>query len=497
MRRSLILVFAFLGLVNSLSAGHQLSTFSESKATFEQTWGPTTNPLIHVEAGSPAQPPLTSESHSSSTPVAIGPGTYRLRYWCHTSAWKSVPGSAGAVATAETNLDFGSAQVIPLPSTYGRLRGYLTEHWWGGNQSAWYPYGSPNPFPVTLPLSATIIGVQSPALGAGRAFCHGNVHAETVGNVLHVWAHSLSLSMYSLYANGVGTQATCTVEFVFDFQVTQATTVTLTTSMSCGLEGGQQSFPVTPQVGNQFLNGASGAWFDPPLALGYDFQQTGASLFTDILTLPVGIDGDGLFEVQVGAQSLGQFAEGSRVDFVQLLGNGVPSFRIVGIDPAIDAVDGCFPVKLAFNTPTADFTMTPVLWRAIGTSCSDPVCASCPTTTIAPIGDALEGNLTFGLGISNGPANGAAGFYVGLGSASPAPFPLFCGSVLLPLQTAFFDVGATLLPGTGTCDGSGSILLPLVPTPPLFGLFLTVQAITLCPQGGLGLTHAIEFAIGN
>jgi len=272
-----------------------------------------------------------------------------------------------------------------------------------------------------------------------------------------------------------------------------------TTSGVCLVRGGGQALPQLPVPGtNGFCGGASGNWFDPPLALGYDFQQSGSSLFTDILTLPVGIDGDGMFEVLVGNQSLGQFAEGTRVNFVQLLGNGVPAFRIVGIDPAADATDvEAFPVQLAFDTPTADFTMTPVKWRAIGTSCSDAVCASCPTTTLEPIGDALEGNLTFGLGITNGPANGAAGFYVGLGSASPFPIPLFCGSVLLPLQTAFFDVGATLLPGSGTCDGAGSILLPLVPTPPLFGLFLTVQAITLCPQGGLGLTHAIEFPIGT
>lgn len=266
--------------------------------------------------------------------------------------------------------------------------------------------------------------------------------------------------------------------------------------------GSAQSFPDVPcdRAGASFVfcDGPTGNWFDLPLALGYEFQQTGGSRFTDVLTLPIGIDGDGLFEVQVGNQSLGQFAEGAGVDFVQLLGAGVPAFRIVGIDPAVDATDvEAFPVQLAFDTATADFTMAPLTWRAVGSSCSDAVCASCPTTSLAPLGDAVEGNLAFGIGLSNGPANGAAGFYVGLGAASATPFPLLCGAVLLPLQTAFFDVGATLLTGAGTCDGTGSIPLPLVPTPPLFGLFVTVQAITLCPQGGLGLTHAIEFPIGS
>lgn len=246
------------------------------------------------------------------------------------------------------------------------------------------------------------------------------------------------------------------------------------------------------------LGAPTGRWFDPPLALGYDFQQTGGSLFTDILTLPIGIDGDGQFEVLVGSQSLGQFAEGTGVNFVQLLGNGVPAFRIVGIDPGADATDAtAFPVQLAFDTPTADFTMTPVTWRAVGTACSDAVCPQCPTTTLAPIGDALEGNLAFALGLQNGPTNGFAGFFLGFGSASPTPIPLWCGDVLLPPLNGIHHVGAAALAGVATCDGAGSVPLPLVPTPPLFGIFLTVQAVTLCPQNGLGLTPAIEFPVGS
>jgi hypothetical protein len=246
----------------------------------------------------------------------------------------------------------------------------------------------------------------------------------------------------------------------------------------------------------QFCNGRTGRWFDPPLAIGYDFQQTGSSLFTDILALPVGIDGDGLFEVQVGNQSLGQFAQGTGVSFVQLLGNGVPSFRIVGIDPAKDSTDvEAFPVKLAFNTPTADFTMTPVLWRKVGSSCSEAVCTACPATTLAPIGDALAGNAGFGMSLQNGPANGIAAWFVGIGPTLPTPLPALCGAVYMPFP--WIDVGVALLPGAGTCDGAASIPVPLPAGPSVVGTFVTAQSVFICPQGGLGLSHGIEFAVGS
>jgi hypothetical protein len=285
-----------------------------------------------------------------------------------------------------------------------------------------------------------------------------------------------------------------------DFVVTQSMLLTMHVVASGEVRGESQSFPILPIVPPFDFFGPSRAWYDPPLALGFDFQQSGSSLFTDILSLPVGIDGDGLFEVEVAGQSLGQFAAGSRVDFRQILGgNGVAAFRIVGIDPAVDSTDAAvFPVQLAFDTPTAEFTMTPVLWRKVGTNCSDAaICAQCPALALTPVGAAINGNLNFGFAIDNGPTNGLAACYLGFGSASPSPLPLLCGAVVLPLQNGVHYFGTTTLLGTSSCDGAGSVPLPLVPVPSLLGVFLTVQALTLCPGGGLGLTHGIEFAIGS
>lgn len=283
------------------------------------------------------------------------------------------------------------------------------------------------------------------------------------------------------------------------FVVTQPMVLSLRAASTGEVRGESQSFPLLPVVAPTFV-GPSGGWYDPPLALGFDFQQTGSSLFTDIVTLPIGIDGDGLFEVEVGNVSLGWFAQGSRVDFRQILGgNGVASFRIAGIDPAVDATDAAvFPVQLAFDTANAEFTMTPVSWRKVGATCSDAVlCTQCPALELAPNGPAIEGDQNFGFDLQNGPAGGVAALFLGLGTASTAPAPLFCGSVVLPPLPGIFHVGTTALTGTSTCDGSGSVALPLVPVPPLVGLFLTVQAITLCPGGGLGLTHGVEFVIGD
>jgi hypothetical protein len=441
-------------------------------------------------------------------PVTLQPGIhYRVSLGCGAGSSRAIAGSHGYSWSQQITLRLTSSTGSPWTPTVLTPGQFVLFH-------------NPNPAPLS-------VGTNLPWIGLAEASdTYQTLHQGSLQT-----AGGRSVSAYAVLTNGVGPTAS-THDFVLDVSMTcrvwrsdvpwtsfawsnagPSCAFVLTVPQPVDLQllfgfdssshaGGTQAFPdvpcARPGVSFAFCHAPTGNWFDPPLALGYDFQQTGGSLFTDILTLPVGIDGDGLFEVQVGNQSLGQFAAGTGVDFVQLLGSGVPAFRIAGIDPAVDATDvEAFPVQLAFDTLTADFTMTPVTWRAIGTSCSDAICAQCPSTSLAPIGDALEGNLNFGVAVGNGPGNGLAACFVGIGSAAPTPLPLFCGLVHLPLQTAAFDVGITALPGTGTCDGAGSIPVPLVPTPSLFGSFLTLQALTLCPQGGFGLTHAIEFPIGS
>ena len=101
----------------------------------------------------------------------------------------------------------------------------------------------------------------------------------------------------------------------------------------------------------------SGHWFDPPLALGYAYHMLADSLFTAILDFPTGFNH--AFTVSVDGIPLpGAFGPGETVDFDA----GVSTFTITGISPLVDAEQpGAFPIKLAFNTPTASFTMQPIL----------------------------------------------------------------------------------------------------------------------------------------
>ncbi|MGQ0637709.1 MAG: hypothetical protein ACT4QC_24290 [Planctomycetaceae bacterium] len=105
-----------------------------------------------------------------------------------------------------------------------------------------------------------------------------------------------------------------------------------------------------------FENVQSGLWFDPPFVDTFTYTMTSGSLFTSILDFPTGFDDT--FDVSVNGSSLGTFGPGQAVDFVARLGSGVSSFTVSGISPLVDSEDSLgFPLKLAFNTPTASFVM--------------------------------------------------------------------------------------------------------------------------------------------
>ncbi|MBL9078420.1 MAG: hypothetical protein JNL08_12995 [Planctomycetes bacterium] len=446
----------------------------------------------------PANVPIAPFAASGSWQLAPGV-EYQVEFQADlmSTAFQVANASLGQRADFQLIADFSAAAAVSWTSishSHSTRAGYLpswvpaptTGYWSVANVLPWSDSSFRSAFGQNAEGTTSIAFVPTSAAGAALTYL-----ASAEVNSVQV--------LYPPIAIGTMPFGYYRFRSTLEFQVAQPMAVDLDVAASGDIRGESQHFPLLPIALPGEFAGHSGWWYDPPLALGFDFQQSGGSLFTDILELPVGIDGDGLFEVEVGGQSLGQFAAGARVDFVQLLGHGVAAFRIAGIDPAVDATDAAvFPVRLAFDTPTARFTMTPVTWRKVGGNCTDPtVCPQCPALELAPTGSAVEGNLNFGLGIDHGPAGGLAAFFVGLGSASTTPVPLFCGSVVLPLQNAFFDVGAVALVGTSSCDGAGSVPLPLVPVPSLLGQFLTVQALTICPAGGLGLTHGIEFAIGS
>lgn len=125
-------------------------------------------------------------------------------------------------------------------------------------------------------------------------------------------------------------------------------------------DGALQEVPIMPLAGAAgewfFYEVPSGAWFDPPTAAGFDYEMLSASLFTSVLDFPTGFNGRFTI-VTDGCEIPGSFGPGDSVDFVALCGRGVPAFGVRGIDPARDPSAPHFPLRLAFDTPIADFRM--------------------------------------------------------------------------------------------------------------------------------------------
>ncbi len=134
---------------------------------------------------------------------------------------------------------------------------------------------------------------------------------------------------------------------------------------NCESIGQAQYNPILASANDEdwkiFSNVLSGLWFDPPTNEGFEFQTTGDTLFTNILDFPIGLDADNLFTVSVGDTKIGEFSPGQNVDFVSLLGGGVKSFNITGIDSIFGSTqETAFPIQLAFNKNTGSFKMRPI-----------------------------------------------------------------------------------------------------------------------------------------
>jgi hypothetical protein len=142
------------------------------------------------------------------------------------------------------------------------------------------------------------------------------------------------------------------------------TTIFATRNTTFNPPGFSQNNPILPQIigpggGFGFNDVPNGRWYDPPITFGYEYSMVSDSLFTEILGFPTGFNAP--FSVSVGGVDLGQFSPGATVDFVSLLGQGVPTFSVTGLSPLVDPTDPLgFPLQLAFSTQTASFRMTPL-----------------------------------------------------------------------------------------------------------------------------------------
>ncbi|GEM_PF-5489423 len=140
-----------------------------------------------------------------------------------------------------------------------------------------------------------------------------------------------------------------------------------------GLAGESLSVPVGPtsittnpdgsvtwHFTTQSITFPPGIWIDPPIASGFTYTMTNSALFTAISDFPPGFASD--FEVVVGGASLGTFGPEESVDFTSFPGGGVSEFIVSGIDPGADTGSVfAFPLQIAFDSPSATFTMTSIL----------------------------------------------------------------------------------------------------------------------------------------
>ncbi len=134
-----------------------------------------------------------------------------------------------------------------------------------------------------------------------------------------------------------------------------------------------------------FINVASGHWFDPPLVDAYMFDATDGSHFIEVGMPPLEsvADADGMYLVTsiLGAQPV---TAGANLIFA----SPVDFFTVSGITPLVNGADAeAFPIYLAFDGPMGSFTMTPqagdfnhdgtvdaadyIVWRKTGGSSND------------------------------------------------------------------------------------------------------------------------------
>ncbi len=113
-----------------------------------------------------------------------------------------------------------------------------------------------------------------------------------------------------------------------------------------------------------FCDTGTGGWYDPPVTEGFSYKTNDESLFTSILDLPSTFENP--FTVSVGDIILGQFSNGDEINFskyADILGSflvdglGVKEFSVRTGDSIDPTNPMALPIKLAFNTETANFSM--------------------------------------------------------------------------------------------------------------------------------------------
>ena len=200
----------------------------------------------------------------------------------------------------------------------------------------------------------------------------GSDGAHAIAGMYYVYAYEASIMQVVAPPKGPAT--------VMDCNGRLNEVETCLGAVGFGLDGSSQSLPILPSTCGEPTNNTGPPWvftgvpprrwLDPPDAYGFRYEMTSASLFTKVVDFPTGFPNP--FTVSVEGIVLGtNYSPGDSVvfsDFAGSLGSflvngvGVHNFEITEISPQVDSNDPlAFPVRLDFDTPTADLTMTPLL----------------------------------------------------------------------------------------------------------------------------------------
>jgi hypothetical protein len=232
----------------------------------------------------------------------------------------------------------------------------------------------PDPAPPASPIAkAQAYYPSTSQLGGDVEYDHSDPWQEVgtlpapdiLGATIHELGHSLGLghssddaaAMYWIFNrfSGIGTGELHADDITGIRSVYGAGTGSVTP-----LLGTWQDRPIMPTSLNEsqveFINVASGQWFDPPMVSSLRYTANSGTLFSQIQEFPSGFEG---LTLSVGGEVLGQFGAGQGFSFQGFAGGGVGEFVISGIDPLVDIEDPHgFPLKLAFTTPRGSFIMT-------------------------------------------------------------------------------------------------------------------------------------------
>lgn len=222
-----------------------------------------------------------------------------------------------------------------------------------------------------------------------------------------------------------------------------------------------QTIPVLPDApsapggggGWDFYGHQSGEWYDPPAAYGFRFTMLGGSRFTQILAFPIGLDADDHFVVHVAGQAIGTFSVTDTVDFVALTGSAVSTFEIYGIEPLVSGDSPiAFPIRLAFDTLAADFTMSPLNAVPASAFClGDGTGVSCPCGNNGATGNGCANSLF---------PSGAQ--LVATGTTSVAADTASLNATNMTGSIAVFFQGGTQIPAAVVDDGIGCVGGPVI-----------------------------------